>query len=65
MMGSIMYYLITSKTTNNKTNTLMKIAILALAAATLISSCTKQPIGILSIPIYEEDIKQIQEAKQK
>lgn len=43
----------------------MKIAIIAVAVAALMCSCSKQPIGILSIPIYEEDIKQIQEAKQK
>jgi hypothetical protein len=43
----------------------MKLAILALTFTALMSSCSKQPIGILSIPIYEEDIKQIQEAKQK
>jgi hypothetical protein len=43
----------------------MKLAILALTLAAFMSSCSKQPIGILSIPIYEEDIKQIQEAKQK
>jgi hypothetical protein len=43
----------------------MKHAIIAIIALAVLSSCYKQPIGILSIPIYEEDIKQIQEAKQK
>jgi len=42
----------------------MKLAILALATVVTMSSCYKQPIGILSIPIYEEDIQKIQEAKK-
>jgi hypothetical protein len=48
---------------NQTTQTHMKRAILAFAAIALMSSCSKQPIGILSIPIYEEDIQRIQEAK--
>ena len=42
----------------------MKYAILAIAATILLPSCYDRPVGVLSIPIYESDLKELQ-AKQK
>jgi hypothetical protein len=38
----------------------MKTILTLIALAALMSSCTKQPVGYLAVPLYAEDVKEIQ-----
>lgn len=60
-MGSITYNTAhLTQTTKLTKHANMKTILTLIALAALMSSCTKQPVGYLAVPLYAEDVKEIQ-----